>query len=70
MTGNKCSVENCPYEVKEACSPHRSMHSLPPKDQKKLRRRWLDVLRITNPVKKRVFVCDFHFKETDFFPSK
>lgn len=67
---NKCGVKGCVNDHKEASSS-RSLHTLPPKDQKKVRRRWLQVLKITHlPINKTVLVCSFHFRKTDFFPRK
>lgn len=67
---NKCGVKGCVNDKNKAFNP-RSLHSLPPKTQKKIRRRWLDVLKITHlPMSKNILVCSFHFQDTDFFPSK
>lgn len=67
---NKCNVKGCLNDSKEDPSP-RSLHSLPPITKMKLRRRWLQILKVPyHPANKSFNVCSCHFKKEDFFPSK
>lgn len=65
----KCNVKGCLNESKGEPVP-RSLHSLPPKSKMKLRRRWLNVLRVPRPINNTFLVCSCHFKVEDFFPSE
>lgn len=65
----KCSVQGCLNDLKEVPSP-RSLHLLPTPNNKKLRKRWLEVLNIRNLKFKTFVVCSHHFIKSDFFPRK
>lgn len=63
----KCNVKGCDKKS----VPSYQLHKIPDKRVRKRRRRWIDVLRINNSAATNNFrVCSFHFKETDFLPSK
>lgn len=67
---NKCNVKGCLNESKKDPIP-RSLHTVPPTTKKKLRRRWLEILKVPyHPDYKSFVVCSCHFKKEDFFPSK
>lgn len=63
----KCNVKGCD----EKLVPSYQLHKIPDKTVKKRRRRWIDVLRISNSAATKNFrVCCFHFIDDDFLPSK
>lgn len=61
----KCNVKDCDKK-----SPIYQLHKIPDNTVKYRRRRWINVLKITNSAAKKNFhVCSFHFNDNDFLPS-